>query len=162
MSGINKVILIGNVGAVPEIRYTGDGRAVATVSLATSDKWKDKQTGQPCERTEWHRCVFFERKAELVQSWVQKGTKLFVEGANRTDKYTDHQGVERYTTVVRVRDFQVMAGGIDAQSAPQQPQQTRQNPNGSEKSPYAQTPQTQTFHPPAPPGADAFDDDIPS
>ncbi|HCT8044157.1 TPA: single-stranded DNA-binding protein [Pseudomonas aeruginosa] len=112
--GINRVTLVGNVGGDPEVRYTADGRAVANITLATSETWKDKQTGQQKERTEWHRVVFFGRLAEIVGEYVGKGTLLFVEGSLRTRKWKDKEGNDQYTTEVSV-DFdgtmQVLARG---------------------------------------------------
>nr|VVH85306.1 Single-stranded DNA-binding protein [Pseudomonas aeruginosa] len=112
--GINRVTLVGNVGGDPEVRYTADGKAVANITLATSETWKDKQTGQQKERTEWHRVVFFGRLAEIVGEYVGKGTQLFVEGRLRTRKWKDKEGNDQYTTEVSV-DFdgtmQVLARG---------------------------------------------------
>lgn len=112
--GINRVTLVGNVGGDPEVRYTADGKAVANITLATSETWKDKQTGQQKERTEWHRVVFFGRLAEIVGEYVGKGTLLFVEGSLRTRKWKDKDGNDQYTTEVSV-DFdgtmQVLARG---------------------------------------------------
>ena len=99
--GVNKVILLDNIGNEPELRYMPNGNAVASVSIATSDTWKDKTTGEPQERTEWHRVVFFGKIAEIGQH-VHKGSKLYVEGRLATRKWTDQQGVERYTTEVVV------------------------------------------------------------
>ncbi len=112
--GINRVTLVGNVGGDPEVCYTADGKAVANITLATSETWKDKQTGQQKERTEWHRVVFFGRLAEIVGEYVGKGTLLFVEGSLRTRKWKDKEGNDQYTTEVSV-DFdgtmQVLARG---------------------------------------------------
>jgi len=99
--GINKVILIGNIGADPECRYTPNGTAVANVSLATSDSWKDKQTGQQRERTEWHRVVFFGRIAEVVTEYARKGSKLYIEGRLQTREW-EKDGEKRYSTEVVV------------------------------------------------------------
>jgi single-strand DNA-binding protein len=98
--GVNKVILIGNLGNDPEVRYTPSGSAVASVSLATSETWKDKQTGELQDRTEWHRVVFFSRLAEIVGEYLRKGSKIYVEGALRTRKWQDKNGQERYTTEI--------------------------------------------------------------
>jgi single-strand DNA-binding protein len=98
--GVNKVILLGNLGNDPEVRYTPNGSAVATVSLATSESWRDKQSGELQERTEWHRIVFFNRLAEIVGEYLHKGSKIYVEGGLRTRKWTDKTGVERYTTEI--------------------------------------------------------------
>ncbi len=112
--GINRVTLVGNVGGDPEVRYTADGKAVANITLATSETWKDKQTGQQKERTEWHRVVFFGRLAEIVGEYVGKGTLLFVEGSLRTRKWKDKEGNDQYTTEVSVDydgTMQVLARG---------------------------------------------------
>jgi single-strand DNA-binding protein len=94
--GINKVILVGNLGNDPETRYTPSGSAITTISIATSESWTDKQTGQKQERTEWHRVKFFGRLAEIAGEYLKKGRQVYIEGSLRTDKYTDKQGVERY------------------------------------------------------------------
>jgi single-strand DNA-binding protein len=100
--GINKVILIGNLGNEPEVRYMPSGEAVANVSLATSESWKDKNTGEMQERTEWHRVVFFGKLAEIVKQYLHKGSKIYVEGQLRTKKWQDKEGHDRYTTEVYV------------------------------------------------------------
>ena len=100
--GVNKVILIGNLGADPEVRYMASGDPVANVRLATSESWKDKNTGEMQERTEWHRVVFFGRLAEIVQQYLQKGSKIYVEGKLRTRKWQGQDGQDRYTTEVVV------------------------------------------------------------
>ena len=98
--GINKVILVGNLGNDPEVRYTPNGTGIANISLATSDAWRDKQSCELQERTEWHRVVFFGRLAEIVGEYLKKGSKIYVEGALRTRKWQDKNGVDRYTTEV--------------------------------------------------------------
>ncbi|WP_133511039.1 single-stranded DNA-binding protein [Candidatus Thiosymbion oneisti] len=102
--GVNKVILIGNLGADPEVRYMPSGDAVANVRLATSESWKDRNTGETQERTEWHRVVFFGKLAEIVKQYVHKGSKIYVEGKLRTRKWQGQDGQDRYTTEVVV-DF---------------------------------------------------------
>ncbi|MCK5720113.1 MAG: single-stranded DNA-binding protein [Thiomargarita sp.] len=97
---VNKVILIGNLGNDPDVRYTAAGSAVANFSLATSERWQDKQTGEWQERTEWHRVVFFGRQAEVVKQYLHKGSQIYVEGKLQTDKWVDQNSVERYTTKV--------------------------------------------------------------
>ena len=106
--GINKVILIGNLGNDPEVRYTPSGSAVANLTLATSESWRDKQTGELQERTEWHRVVFFNRLAEIVGEYLRKGSKIYLEGALRTRKWQDKTGVERYTTEVVAAEMQML------------------------------------------------------
>ena len=113
--GINKVILIGNLGADPETRHTQSGAAITTISIATSESWKDKQTGEKQERTEWHRVKFFGRLAEIAGEYLKKGRQVYVEGSLRTDKYTDKDGIERYTTGIIANEMQ-MLGTVDAGS----------------------------------------------
>lgn len=107
--GINKVILVGNLGNDPEIRYMPNGNAVANVSLATSDSWKDKATGEQQEKTEWHRVVFFNRLAEIVEQYVKKGSKLYVEGRLQTRSW-EQDGVKRYSTEIVASEMQMLDG----------------------------------------------------
>ncbi len=106
--GVNKVLLIGNLGMDPEVRYTPNGNAVANVVLATSNAWRDKQTGELQERTEWHRIVFFNRLAEIVAEYLRKGSKIYVEGSLRTRKWQDKAGAERYTTEIIANEMQIL------------------------------------------------------
>lgn len=106
--GVNKVILVGNLGADPETRFMPSGGSVTNVRLATSETWKDKQTGQPQERTEWHRVVFFNRLAEVAAEYLHKGSKLYVEGAIRTRKWQDQSGQDRYTTEIVGSEMQML------------------------------------------------------
>lgn len=106
--GVNKVILIGNLGNDPEVRYTPSGSAVANVNLATSETWRDKQSGELQDRTEWHRVVFFNRLAEIVGEYLRKGSKIYVEGTLRTRKWTDKNGVERYTTEIIANEMHIL------------------------------------------------------
>jgi single-strand DNA-binding protein len=108
--GVNKAILIGNLGRDPEIRYSPSGAAVATVSIATTDSWKDKQTGEQQERTEWHRVVFFGRLAEIVGEYLKKGSQVYVEGRIQTRKWQDKEGNDRYTTEVVANEMQMLGG----------------------------------------------------
>ncbi|MBB5209764.1 single-stranded DNA-binding protein [Chiayiivirga flava] len=108
--GINKVILVGNLGADPEVRYTAGGSAITSIRIATSESWKDKQTGEQQERTEWHRIKFFGRLAEIAGEYLKKGRQVYVEGSLRTDKYTDKDGVERYTTDIIANEMQMLGG----------------------------------------------------
>jgi len=118
--GVNKVILIGNLGNEPEIRHMPSGGAVANVSLATTESWKDRNTGEQQERTEWHRLVFYNRLAEIVGEYLHKGSKIYVEGSLRTRKWQDKAGVERYTTEINVSEMQMLdsrvAGNADYSS----------------------------------------------
>ena len=106
--GVNKVILIGNLGADPEVRYTPGGSAVANVTLATSSSWRDKQTGDMQDRTEWHRVVFFGRLAEIVGEYLHRGSKVYVDGSLRTRKWQDKTGVDRYTTEIVANEMQML------------------------------------------------------
>ncbi|GLQ47223.1 single-stranded DNA-binding protein [Dyella lipolytica] len=111
--GINKVILVGNLGADPEVRYTGGGTAIASLSIATSEQWTDKQSGQKQERTEWHRVKLFGRLAEIAGEYLKKGRQVYIEGSLRTDKYTGKDGVERYSTDIIANDLQMLGGGAE-------------------------------------------------
>jgi single-strand DNA-binding protein len=106
--GINKVILVGNLGMDPEVRYMPNGGAVANVSVATSETWKDKQTGDPREQTEWHRVVFYRRLAEIVGEFLKKGSKVYVEGSLRTRKWQGQDGQDRYTTEIIANEMQML------------------------------------------------------
>ena len=106
--GVNKVILIGNLGNDPEVRYTPNGNAVANISLATTEVWRDKQSGEQQERTEWHRIVFFNRLAEIVGEFLHKGSKAYVEGSLRTRKWQDKTGMDRYTTEIIASEMHIL------------------------------------------------------
>jgi single-strand DNA-binding protein len=106
--GVNKVILVGNCGQDPETKYLPSGGAVTNLSIATSESWKDKQTGQPQERTEWHRVVFFNRLAEIAGEYLKKGSKVYVEGSLRTRKWQDKSGADRYTTEIVGSEMQML------------------------------------------------------
>ncbi|GAA5005659.1 single-stranded DNA-binding protein [Pseudoluteimonas lycopersici] len=108
--GINKVILVGNLGNDPDVKATQGGTTITTISVATSEQWKDKQTGQAQERTEWHRVKFFGRLAEIAGDYLKKGSQVYIEGSLRTDKYTDKNGVERYTTDIIANEMQMLGG----------------------------------------------------
>lgn len=112
--GINKVILVGNLGADPEVKYTAGGTAIGTLSIATSESWKDKQTGEQQERTEWHRVKLFGRLAEIAGEYLKKGRQVYIEGSLRTDKYTDKEGVQRYSTDIIGNEMQMLGGGSEA------------------------------------------------
>ncbi|MBV5273432.1 MAG: single-stranded DNA-binding protein [Lamprocystis purpurea] len=158
--GVNKVILIGNLGNEPDVRYMQSGDAVANVSIATSESWKDKNTGETQERTEWHRVVFFGKLAEIVKQYLHKGSKIYVEGQLRTKKWQDKEGHDRYTTevIVGVGGTMQMLDG---------------RPGGGSSVPYDDAPRAQPAAGgarPAPASAPAapeqgggmpFDDDIP-
>jgi single-strand DNA-binding protein len=122
--GINKVILVGNLGNDPEVKSTQGGTTITTISVATSESWKDKATGQQQERTEWHRVKFFGRLAEIAGEYLRKGSQVYIEGSIRTEKYTDKQGVERYSTDVIANEMQMLGGrqengsGVPRSNAP--------------------------------------------
>ncbi|MEQ6918696.1 single-stranded DNA-binding protein [Halomonas aquatica] len=128
--GINKVILIGNLGQDPEVRFTPSGTAVANLNLATTDTWMDKQSGQRQERTEWHRVVLFNKTAEIAQQYLKKGSKVYIEGRLQTRKWQDQNGQDKYSTEIVANDMQMLdgrgdGGGQQAGMPPQggQPQQ---------------------------------------
>ncbi len=167
--GVNKVIIVGNCGQDPETRFMPSGGAVTNLSIATSESWKDKNTGDQQERTEWHRVVFFNRLAEIAGEYVKKGSKLYVEGSLRTRKWQGQDGQDRYTTEIVASEMQMLdsrggqQGGGDyqqssnqqygQQSAPQQNTPSQQAPSAPQQGHSA--PQQ------APQGMDTFDDDIP-
>lgn len=181
--GVNKVILIGNMGNDPEVRHLPNGNAVANITLATTDTWKDKQTGQPQERTEWHRVVFFGRLAEVVGQYTRKGSKLYIEGRLQTREW-EKDGIKRYTTEIVVdingqmqlldsanrqggnqnqgyqqqnhqqQNYQQQGGQNQNQGQQRQGQQNRSQGYQQQSAPPEQQPQQM-------PDYDSFDDDIP-
>lgn len=110
MASINKVILIGNLGRDPEVRYTNNGSAICNVAIATSRNWKDKNSGEKMEETEWHRVVFYDRLAEIAGEYLKKGRPVYVEGRLKTRKWTDKDGVEKYTTEIIAEQMQLLGG----------------------------------------------------
>ena len=108
--GVNKVILVGTLGKDPEVRYSQAGAAMTSVSVATNESWKDKVTGEKQERTEWHRVKFFGRLAEIAGEYLKKGGQVYIEGSLRTEKYTDKQGVEKYSTDIIANEMQMLGG----------------------------------------------------
>lgn len=160
--GVNKVILVGNLGQDPEIRYTASGSPVATLSIATSDTWKDKNTGQQQERTEWHRVVLWNRLAEIVSEYAIKGTKIYIEGSLQTRKWDDAQGVTRYSTEIVAGEMQLLGGArerSDAQPRPPARPETSSTPGYGASQPARYAPPQPTAQPSPP--MDSFDDDIP-
>jgi len=149
--GVNKVILIGNLGKDPEVRYMPNGGAVTNLTLATSETWKDKNTGESQEKTEWHRVVAFRRLAEIMGEYLRKGSKVYIEGRLQTRKWQDQQGQDRYTTEIVADEMQMLdsRGGGSAEFAP------RQQPSAAAAQPQSQ-PQSA-----APPADAGFEDDIP-
>jgi single-strand DNA-binding protein len=146
--GVNKVILVGNLGNDPDVTYTADGRAIANISLATTYSWKDKNTGEQQDRTEWHRVVFFNRLAEIVSEYLKKGAQVYVEGRLQTSKWQDQSGADRYTTEIVASEMQMLGGRsggtADFGGAPvgggQQPQQQRPQQQPSAAAPAAAAP----------------------
>lgn len=117
--GVNKVIIVGNLGAMPEIRYMPNGAPVTTISVATTEQWRDKSTGAAQERTEWHRVTFFGKLAEIAGEYLKKGRQVYIEGSLRTDRYNDRNGVERYSTSIVASEMQMLGASSSAErSAP--------------------------------------------
>lgn len=147
--GVNKVILVGNLGRDPEVRYTPSGMAVANIAVATSEAWKDKQSGEMQERTEWHRVVFYQRLAEIAGEYLRKGSKVYVEGKLRTTKWQDkNTGQDRYTTEIIADTMQMLdskGGGAPS----------------DQSMPYEKPAMTTAAAPSSAPAMDNFDDDIP-
>ncbi|EMQ8269650.1 single-stranded DNA-binding protein [Escherichia coli] len=153
--GVNKVILVGNLGQDPEVRYMPNGGAVANITLATSESWRDKQTGEMKEQTEWHRVVLFGKLAEVAGEYLRKGSQVYIEGQLRTRKWTDQAGVEKYTTevVVNVGGTMQMLGG-----RPQNASQTGNQPQSGQQ--FSGQPQTTGTAAAAGNEPPPFDDDI--
>lgn len=156
--GINKVILVGNVGQDPETRYMPNGNAVTNISLATSETWKDKNTGEQQERTEWHRITFYQRLAEIVAEYVRKGSKLYVEGRLQTRSW-EQDGVKKYATDIIANEMQMLDGRGGADNSSASANNDAGGNYGSSQS--AQAPRKQTPTQQAPADMDSFDDDIP-
>ena len=142
MKGINKVILVGNLGADPDVRHSSNGSAITNISVATVSEWKDKKTGQKTKETEWHRAVFFNRLAEIAGEYLKKGSQVYIEGRLKTRKWQDQSGQDRYSTEVIASEMQMLGG---KQSSNYQNAETNSN--------YS-PPQQRS-------AADDFDDDIP-
>ena len=159
--GVNKVILIGNVGGDPETRYLPNGNAVTNITLATTDSWKDKQTGQQQDRTEWHRVVFFGKLAEIAGEYLRKGSQCYVEGRLQTREW-EKDGVKRYTTEIVVDmngTLQLLGGrGGNNEGGEQAPRQQQSRPAPQQSAPRP-APQPAPQQPA--PDYDSFDDDIP-
>jgi single-strand DNA-binding protein len=175
--GINKVIIVGNIGQDPEVKYMPSGGAVTNVSIATSETWKDKATGQPQERTEWHRVVFFNRLGEIAGEYLKKGSKVYVEGSLRTRKWQAQDGTDRYTTEIVASEMQMLDGRGDNAGggnynqdqqyggAPQgggapAPQQNRPAQAAAAAGGFGGAAPAHSA-PQQPAGFDSFDDDIP-
>ncbi len=155
--GVNKVIIVGNLGQDPEVKYMPSGQAVCNISVATTDNWSDKASGEKQEKTEWHRVVFFRRLAEIAGEYLKKGSQVYIEGRLQTRKWKDQSGVEKYTTEIIANEMQMLGGrggggasggGFDAPPAA--------DDGFGSSAPSKSAPST-----PAPSTADDFDDDIP-
>ncbi|MGL5156265.1 MAG: single-stranded DNA-binding protein [Aeromonas veronii] len=159
--GINKVILIGNLGQDPELRYSQGGMAFAGVNLATSETWRDKQTGEQKERTEWHRIVFTGKIAEVAGKWLKKGSQVYIEGKLQTRKWQDQGGVERYTTEVVVDSFhgvlQMLGGRPEGQGEPSRQQRQPAGQNAYQNASQGTQSRPHQFDT----APNEFDDDIP-
>ena len=155
MASVNKVIIVGNLGKDPEVRHMPSGSAICNITVATSRQWKDKTSGDKQEETEWHRIVFFDRMAEIAGEFLKKGRPVYVEGRLRTRKWTDKDGVDKYTTEIVATDMQLlgsregMGGGDDGYSRP------AARPAGAASTPSAKPAAKQGT------GFDDMDDDIP-
>lgn len=156
--GINRVILVGNCSQDAETKYMPSGGAVTNITVATSESWKDKQTGQPQERTEWHRVVFFNRLAEIAGEYLKKGAKVYVEGSLRTRKWQDQQGQDRYSTEIVASEMQML--GSRADNDGRAPESAHQRP-ASQPAPPPQGQPMGASQSPQSPQMDQFDDDIP-
>lgn len=148
--GVNKVILVGNLGKDPDMKYTASGAAIANITVATSESWTDKKTNEKVEKTEWHRVVFFRRLAEVVGEYLRKGSQVYIEGKLQTRKWQDQNGQDRYTTEIVASEMQMLgARGGEVGSHPQQGGGFRNNPPAQQPEAPAQT------------GSGFEDDDIP-
>ena len=152
MSGINKVILIGNLGREPEVKYATNGNAIANLAIATSESWTDKTTGEKKEKTEWHRVVIFGKLAEISQQYLHKGSKVYVEGALKTRKWKNKEGQDQYTTEVVLSGFGGVLQMLDSRSDSNNNPSVAPNTNNAPQ--VAQEPI-------APVATDGFDDEIP-
>ncbi|GAB6066826.1 single-stranded DNA-binding protein [Methylothermus subterraneus] len=150
--GINKVILVGHLGADPDVRYLPSGEAVAVLSVATNETWKDKQTGEMQERTEWHRVVLFGRLAEIAGEYLKKGRQVYIEGSIRTRKWQGQDGQERYTTEIVGREMQLLGSRGEAGASAPVAEEAYRKPEPSPKASAKPAPQTLD---------DFEDDDIP-
>lgn len=150
--GVNKVILIGRLGNDPEVKYMPSGGAITNISVATSEQWKDKNTGQPQERTEWHRVVLFNRLGEIAGEYLKKGSNVYLEGSLRTRKWQGQDGQDRYTTEIVASEMQMLDGKGDAD----------QSRTGNAAQPHPRAGSQSQSAPHSPPADfDSFDDDIP-
>jgi single-strand DNA-binding protein len=153
-NGLNRVMIIGNLGADPETRYTPNGNAVTNIRVATSDTWRDRNSGEQQEQTEWHRIVLFNKQAETAEKYLKKGSKVFVEGKLQTRKWQDQQGNDRYTTEIIAREMQMLGGGKGDNA---------NQPSGGQQASAGAAPRGKNAPEPAAAGggADPWDDSIP-
>lgn len=161
MRGVNKVILVGNLGKDPEVRYAASGTAITNITVATTDSWKDKSSGEQTEKTEWHRVVLFARLGEIAGEYLRKGSQVYIEGRLQTRKW-EKDGIDRYTTEIVASEMQMLGGRSGAgDTAPMPPTNNytqgnyQQNSGGGQKSPAA------NLSAPMEAAPDDFDDDIP-
>ncbi len=176
--GINKVIVVGNLGQDPEVRYTAGGAAVTNISVATSEQWKDKNTGEDITKTEWHRIVFFGRLAEIAGEYLKRGSQVYIEGKLQTNKWQDKNNQDRYTTEIIANEMQMLGaksggqgqfGGGQAPAAPRANNPPQQNQGGqgggyqnqNQGGQQTQAPQNNQAPAQQAPAFDDFDDDIP-
>lgn len=141
MAGINRVILIGNLGAKPEVKYSSSGNAIANLSVATSEKWSDKNTGENYDRTEWHRVVLFGEFAELAEQSLDKGTKVYIQGKLTTRKWQDKNGQDRYTTEVVVSGFNGIIQNLDRDDGPNNTEPIKTPPKSNKSTDSKITPE---------------------
>lgn len=161
-NGINKVILVGNLGNDPDTRYTQSGKAVCNISVATTESWKTKE-GQREERTEWHRVVSFDRLAEIMDEYLRKGSKVYIEGKLRTEKYTDKDGIERYATKIYADEMRMLDGRRDNEGGGRSEQQRddREARGGGGGGGRRQSSSSGSTRRAPPPQNDFSDDDVP-
>lgn len=169
MASVNKVIILGNLGRDPEVRYATNGSAICNVTVATSRQWKNKESGERMEETEWHRVVLFDRQAEIANEYLKKGSSVYFEGRLKTRKWTDKDGVDKYTTEIVAETMQLLgsrqggaggggAGAGDDEGGYHEPRSTPQRPSAR---PQASAPRAAPAPKPAATGFDNMDDDIP-
>jgi single-strand DNA-binding protein len=162
MASVNKVILIGNLGKDPEVRYMPSGKAVANVTLATSDSWKDKNTGEKQERTEWHNVVFYSPLAEIAGQYLRKGSSVFVEGRLQTRKWQDKNGQDRYTTEIIANEMKMLGSRSSSGGSTPFASESHEGESTSSSSAAPATPAPPRAPAAPTPGVDnGFDDDIP-
>lgn len=153
MASLNKVILIGNLGADPETRYSASGDAICNIRLATTEKWKDKNSGEQREATEWHRVVLYRRPAEVADQYLRKGSQVYIEGKLVTRKWQDKDGQDRYTTEIQATDMKMLGSRGDESSGQRHPSQHQQDKANGYSPPPREQPPKSSF--------DDLDEDIP-